>query len=1046
MIRKKTMGLRFNKYFTSEMQLLWFPVTLLMFRFLHLYPFPQIMFHPKSKMSPITPRPTPRSRKRLLFMRRGSTLLKETVSSMARRFSRMSPEERLEAMKLKTSDTDREPSVESETTSSILSSLNIDFAAKPSTEDSRKASDEQEATDENELSEPFQETMLLDEQTLRMHMFNAFLPENIHKLLRTAEDVPIPAEIDAKASAEERPSFWERLVNQLQSLTEGLPKDVTKNMAKAVDSVIDDIRNRKAATQFERTSELSNKTEPLAPEMMNSLTDAVHTIFSHRLEDCFKSAKLEGETKQLDVKEIKKSGKELILKVQEVGTLVKKELLNDPDTPAVVRSVVCCQLDDLCKKAQLDVKENTKRAIREQKHHQRRTQPAPSAATVVRPSGVRESILTPRSKVQSLKKLHIRKHESPTKDVRLSDQTSFIEQPVGTFESESLSIEPEPSKKDLEVDFTMESLKGFVDFREDDIDIVRMVFTIMNETESKSPGSLAKHLRDRYVQVVSQTSGLKAKFEKPTGAGGFGNIPAGASEIWQPSPRTSISASLQLSSVKGTDSSFSAPLSTDILPQSQDTLLAVQPQKEQSEVSQSRHFEQLSRVSLQERKLSIKSEERFSRSLKSSRKSTSSIKSADIQTLSGESVSSPNIINESSETGKRDSGPLSTLSLPTEVRTDATMESPCDENIGIVNRYASEQSVKSGTASREDEIKPVTSELPNVSMQYRSSWEASLSTGHRDTKERVQRSRESGRRPSVFVDDADSRKMSIFLQAIQTRIKSEIGTSFEGERFYERIRQSLSRIAAKLEHFNLPKLVMTEKKRPSERFSMPSEIKSSSITLDATLDQKATKVLEKSTDTLSPSTKTTKLITMLKGASVLDDVADVQLNLEGIPSRSYSKNRLQVFVNQEMGICIEGLEMQKANRHSQNIYQPTSAIPIIDLTETSVPEVKPILHKQEVIPDKAPLADSKNLIFPTLGPLLVELPSSTTLETVSKMALFAAPNENFQFCFGIIYLANFSFIVAPVGYHLVKFYAPKIFYHNTEENKQISRAAEIRIS
>lgn len=185
---------------------------------------------------------------------------------------------------------------------------------------------------------------------------------------------------------------------------------------------------------------------------------------------------------------------------------------------------------------------------------------------------------------------------------------------------------------------------------------------------------------------------------------------------------------------------------------------------------------------------------------------------------------------------------------------------------------------------------------------------------------------------------------------------------------------------------------------------------------------------------------------MLKGASVLDDVADVQLNLEGIPSRSYSKNRLQVFVNQEMGICIEGLEMQKANRHSQNIYQPTSAIPIIDLTETSVPEVKPILHKQEVIPDKAPLADSKNLIFPTLGPLLVELPSSTTLETVSKMALFAAPNENFQFCFGIIYLANFSFIVAPVGYHLVKFYAPKIFYHNTEENKQISRAAEIRIS
>ncbi|VDP72945.1 unnamed protein product [Echinostoma caproni] len=921
---------------------------------------------------------TAKDRKRMSFMRRGSTLLNETVSSLARKSIHITDEEPEEDLVVDNAVVPEEHaalSSSASTLSTISSGFALDLLIKSPQqirEDEIKKKYELEV---NACKEMFNESMLLDEQTLRLQMFNAFLAENVHKIFRNLEQAQMDTEEGIGIPRDSFSWLHAQLMEQILKVTDGLPVEVRNKLENAVESLIGDLKTSADQHQMDVPNVEVKAGQMLAPEMMSSLTAAVRTIFKYRIDNLLKTSQLNDEARRLGDEEIKQAGRKLIIQVQEIGKNLKDELLQESLTPAVVCAAINHELENLCRTTQLQVKEETKQLIRRKK--QRRPRMSAHDSATLRPYGHRASLMLQPVTPQELKNLHVRKPISVKDEIRPPIRFSLVEQ-YESFQpdSEELDSESMISVNDEEVERVMEMLRHFTDYGAEDMDILGQVFTALKRNSSIAPATISQTLREQYIKVVTQNKsrGHISPEELSSLSASSSSIPSIKSidvvsvSSWK--KEVSLDVNEVADKLENPSETFApAAQAEDLLsqrrlpkpvPQTSGTnQLTKLPPKTMKSRQKKTHLSKsaknapnvtkpeaisfptqiLENVKEPEMLISkaqllvispTKSEPSFQKpsklpktpSAKHSSLSKSTLNSpAPARTSIDETakITTTTISKEkhpTTDSSKRWEKKVEVVEPPVEDASFVTpLQTPAffiaDDNLKLseptLSRPVSIDSTK--TEVSEDETLSKATNMPKKKSLKRQS------TGREQT---IYGTVELKQRQSVFQNDPEGRKMAAFLKSIREKINAEKGISPESDEFYENIRRNLITIATNMETNALPKLTMTE---IPLFVHLPAEEQLTIYPdLSDILLRSATPIDLAPEPTELPCARTTDIGSTIEESTVRSPRFDQSVTHTHLPSPSisirYSDNLLQVYTDREMGISVQGLELDKKERHS----------------------------------------------------------------------------------------------------------------------------------
>ncbi|KAG5447287.1 hypothetical protein CSKR_106184 [Clonorchis sinensis] len=333
------------------------------------------------------PKKHTRFTRKLGFLRTGSTLLNETVSSIARRSKSADQIKALLAASGKLAqpstgnlDLD-EPSYDVHLSSSAESS---------STSSGDRANRCSQIERLNELQtycqtsaaqllmgDQFtQETMLLDEQGMQLRKFNTFFVENVRKFIGEFTLAIREWGPDSEDDRDNRVTeLKEMLIERMTEMTENFPEDVKEKLSAAVDILIEDIHERlRKITESVPTEDWTlDEQQHLPEELTNQLMKAVTSIFYYRVRPIISEWEGLQSAQLIQAERLNELRENSVSRLKDLVEVIRNELLGDNMTPPLVTAAIEDRLNQLRKEAQMAIKEKCKELLKQNKLLVRKT-------------------------------------------------------------------------------------------------------------------------------------------------------------------------------------------------------------------------------------------------------------------------------------------------------------------------------------------------------------------------------------------------------------------------------------------------------------------------------------------------------------------------------------------------------------------------------------------------------------------------------------------------------------------------------------------------
>ncbi|KAA3682174.1 uncharacterized protein DEA37_0002857, partial [Paragonimus westermani] len=334
----------------------------------------------KIRRSPIESRKLTNVKTSLSFMRRGSTLMKDTISSAARKADLTGVENTLDRLQKESDGKDLRGVVRQSSSSDDSLSWDSTSASSPrshrQSDRLRKLKEMQKkfTADANLLvAEVAQETLLVDEQEMKVLMFNTFLVENLRKLFgKLEEEHDGSTSGSSKSQAERLEEFRQKLDMFLRDSTNDLPIETHTKMSSAVNVLINELQaNLATLTEYSlRVRGQSREDEEPEHGVMSTktfvqLNATLQTMFTNRLKTMAKSLTFTGISVKSDIGELKQATKTKAEIIRNMVATLKSELLQDVDVPPVVSAIIKHRLSELGREARRRVKQEAKQLAEE---------------------------------------------------------------------------------------------------------------------------------------------------------------------------------------------------------------------------------------------------------------------------------------------------------------------------------------------------------------------------------------------------------------------------------------------------------------------------------------------------------------------------------------------------------------------------------------------------------------------------------------------------------------------------------------------------------
>ncbi|CAL8072116.1 unnamed protein product [Calicophoron daubneyi] len=479
----------------------------------------------KQSQKPTSGRKTGGRQKRdLAFMRRGSTLLKDTVSSRARRSVRYgSPEERPETPTRQEQEQEEEEE-EEETSEESSSSFSLTFLTSP-VPMREKRSEQFEAiikkcqSSAAAITDLAKETLLLDEQDMRLQMFNTYFVENVSELLKLTEESRLGGQ-EAVSVKDMLTDLREKLMTKLQGSGVEFPKEMTTKLEEAIQSMLDELEADISSVSRETISKPTEVIEPRPEQtaILESLREAVSSIFDQRVADLINPDRLERETRNMDVEGVKRYAEQLYKQIKEAADALEEDLLKDETTPLVVTSVIESRLKQLREKLQADLKGITQKMVKKSKSRPHRTLRMRVGPLIKKVYGLDEVFAEEAStlgeipeglptetekipKIKSKKGGRAQPEEVPSTGVDVApDERESI------FDIFTEVKKPGPVLKS-DMEYIVDQLESFTMHTGIEMDVVRQMFEVLENTADEEQVSRLEQVREEYAQATQESGG-----------------------------------------------------------------------------------------------------------------------------------------------------------------------------------------------------------------------------------------------------------------------------------------------------------------------------------------------------------------------------------------------------------------------------------------------------------------------------------------------------------------------------------------------------------
>ncbi|KAF8567242.1 hypothetical protein P879_05322 [Paragonimus westermani] len=487
-------------------------------------------------------------------MRRGSTLMKDTVSSAARKADLTGMEDTLGRLRKESDEKDLRGVVRQSSSSDDSLSWDSSSASSPQ---SHRQSDRLQKLKEMQkkytadanllVAAVAQETLLVDEQEMKVLMFNTFLVENLRKLFgKLEEEHDGSTSGSSKSQAERLEEFRQKLDMFLRESTNDLPIETHTRMSSAVNLLISELQaNLATLTEYSlRVRGQSREDEEPEHGVMSTktfvqLNAALQTMFTNRLKTVAKSLAFTGTAVKSDMGELKQATKTKAEVIRNMVATLKSELLQDVNVPHVVSATIKRRLSELGREARRRVKQEAKQLAEECRKtiHQtsrvslfnvHRTPSPQFSSSDDRVQGVREvpsqddddrKKVKTKVKLQGFQESHEQRLQVDgiqTKVLKLQQKPSYVsthsqllDPPNSEKNERALTVRnPHHSKLDMldmadMVEYIVDQLEQYTDYSSSDLGLIRHTFHMMSQSDQLAPKlEQVDFMRKRYIEII----------------------------------------------------------------------------------------------------------------------------------------------------------------------------------------------------------------------------------------------------------------------------------------------------------------------------------------------------------------------------------------------------------------------------------------------------------------------------------------------------------------------------------------------------------------
>ncbi|KAF7255889.1 hypothetical protein EG68_06767 [Paragonimus skrjabini miyazakii] len=515
----------------------------------------------KTRRSPTDSRKSTNAKTFLSFMRRGSTLMKDTVSSAARKANLTGVEDTLDTLQKESDEKGLLGVVHQSSSSDDLLSWDSSSASSPrghhQLDRLRKLNEMQEkyTADANLLvAEIAQETLLLNEQEMKVLMFNTFLVENLQKLFARLE-----AEQEDWTSGSSRrqaarlEEFRHKLSTFIQESTNDLPIETQNKMSSAVNALINELQTNlaKLAEYSPTVREQPREDEEpeqgfMSTETFEQLNAALQSMFMNRLKTVAESLTFTGVSIKSDLSELKQAIKTRTEVIQNMVATLQSELLQGVDIPPVVNTIIRRRLSELGREVRRRVKQQAKQLAKERRKTIHRTFRVSLLNVHRTPSSqLSSSSFSSDSRGQEGREITFPDAAAAAADdddddrkevkttVKLEGFYESQEQhlPVGGIQTKVTKLQEKPSytstrsqlpvsqdsirtkstlamrKPDMVgmVEYIVNQLEQYTDYNSNELELIRQIFHMMSQSDQPVPKpEQVDFMRERYIEITEE--------------------------------------------------------------------------------------------------------------------------------------------------------------------------------------------------------------------------------------------------------------------------------------------------------------------------------------------------------------------------------------------------------------------------------------------------------------------------------------------------------------------------------------------------------------
>ncbi|KAF5399741.1 hypothetical protein PHET_06996 [Paragonimus heterotremus] len=525
----------------------------------------------KTRRSPIDSRKSTNAKTFLSFMRRGSTLMKDTVSSAARKANPTEVEDTLDTLQKESDNKGLLGVVRQSSSSEDLLSLDSSSASSPrghrQSDRLRKLNEMQKkyTADANLLVAGIaQETLLLNEQEMKVLVFNTFLVENLQKLFAKLE-----AEQDdwtsgsSRSQAARLEEFRQKLYMFLQESINDLPIETQNKMSSAVNTLISELQAN-LATLAEYSPKVRGQPSEdeeleqgfMSTETFEQLNTALKSMFMNRLKTVAENLTFTGVSIKSDLSELKQAIKTRTEVIQNMVETLQSELLQGVDVPPVVSTIIKRRLSELGREVRRRVKQEAKQLAEERRKTIHRTfrvsllnvhrtpssqlssssspsddrgqgcrqRSSPDAAAADNDDDDRKDV-KPKVKLECFHESHEQRLPVggiQTKVTKLQQKPSYTsthsQLPVSqnsiktkstlTLRKQYHGVSNTPDMVDM-VEYIVNQLEQYADYSSNELELIRQTFHMMSQSDQPVPKmEQVDFMRERYIETTEEHPSL----------------------------------------------------------------------------------------------------------------------------------------------------------------------------------------------------------------------------------------------------------------------------------------------------------------------------------------------------------------------------------------------------------------------------------------------------------------------------------------------------------------------------------------------------------